>query len=259
MLQRTPVVIASLLTVVFLISARSTGQQVADTLFKATVGSPAYREGTGPTVFIDEGHHNFHTMGGRYLPFARFLQKDGYVVKPHRGRFAQAELGRAKILVISNALARENENDWTLPTPSAFDSAEIAAVRDWVHDGGSLLLIADHMPFPGAAGPLAAEFGILTGNGFALERGTENGRMRFTRSDGSLSDHPITRGRNAAERVDSVFSFTGQAFRLDGRGEALMTLGPNVELLMPEVAWQFSRLTPPAARGPSSRPVNSSF
>ncbi len=219
-------------------------QQEADTLFKASVGTPAYKQGAGPTVAIDEGHHNFHTMTRRYLAFARLLQKDGYVVKPHSGRFTVNSLAGVQILVISNALAKENEDDWNLPTPSAFDSAEIAVVRDWVKEGGSLMLIADHMPFPGAAGPLAAKFGILMGNGFAFEAGTENGRMRFSRSDGSLADHPITRGRSASEHVDSVIAFTGQAFRMEGTGNALMTLGANTELLMPQVAWQFSRLTP---------------
>jgi len=183
-------------------------------------------------------------MNGRYLAFARLLHKDGYVVKPQRGRFTRTDLDRAAILVVSNALAKENEDDWNLPTPSAFDSAEVATVRDWVKDGGSLWLIADHMPFPGAAGLLAAEFGILMRNGFALDTRTEDGRMRFTRSDGSLADHPITRGRNPSERIDSVIAFTGQAFRLEGAGEPLMTLRRNVVLLMPEVAWQFSKLTP---------------
>jgi hypothetical protein len=183
-------------------------------------------------------------MDGRYLAFARLLQKDGYVVKPQRGRFTRTDLDRATILVVSNALSKENEDDWNLPTPSAFDSAEIATVRDWVKDGGSLWLIADHMPFPGAAALLASEFGILMGNGFALDARTEDGRMRFTRSDGSLADHPITRGRNPSECIDSVIAFTGQAFRLEGAGEPLMTLRRNVVLLMPEVAWQFSKLTP---------------
>lgn len=236
--------ICSSLIAVTLATTRLVAQQVADTLYRANVSSPAYKDGTGPTVLIDEGHHNFHTMSGRYLVFARLLQRDGYVVKPSRGSFTMPGLRGAKILVISNALAKENEDDWNLPTPSAFDSAEIVAVRDWVTNGGSLLLIADHMPFPGAAGLLADEFGILMGNGFALEAGTESGRMRFTRSDGSLADHPITRGRNASEHIDSVIAFTGQAFRLGGPGDALMTLGPNIQLLMPEVAWQFSKLTP---------------
>ncbi len=235
---------SSLLVAVLVLSAGSQAQQVADTLFSPTVGTPAYARGSGPTIFIDEGHHNFHTMEGRYLAFARLLQKDGYVVKPHLGRFAPGGLVGARILVISNALAAENEDDWNLPTPSAFDSAEIATVRNWVNDGGSLLLIADHMPFPGAAGSLAAEFGVLMGNGFAFHAGSEDGRMRFGRSDGSLADHPITRGRNSSERVDSVIAFTGQAFRLEGGGGALMRLGRDVVLLMPEVAWQFSKLTP---------------
>jgi hypothetical protein len=244
MLHRVTAFVSSLLFTFLILATQSPAQQIADTLFKANVGSPAYNEGAGPVVLIDEGHHNFHTMEGRYLPFTRLLQKDGYVVEPLRQRFTVAGLGRAKILVIANALAGENENDWNLPTPSAFDSAEISTVRNWVKDGGSLWLIADHMPFPGAAGPLAQEFGILMGNGFAMDAKTEDGRMRFARSDGSLADHPITRGRNASERVDSVIAFTGQAFRLDGTGEVLMTLGPNVVLLMPEVAWQFSKLTP---------------
>ncbi len=222
----------------------SIAQQIADTLFKPRVSSAAFKEGAGPSVLIDEAHHNFHTMQGRYLAFTRLLHKDGYVVNPQRTRFTRTDLDRAKILVIANALAKENEDDWNLPTPSAFDSTEIVTIRDWVSDGGSLWLIADHMPFPGAAESLAAQFGILMGNGFALDAGTEKGLMRFTRSDASLADHTITRGRNPSERVDSVIAFTGQAFRVNGPGEALMTLQRNVVLLMPQVAWQFSKLTP---------------
>lgn len=244
MSPRIAALLSCLLVAVIIVADRSVAQQVADTLFKANVGSPAYTDAAGPIVVLDEGHHNFHTMEGRYLPFARLLQQDGYVVKPHRGRLDPSDLRGVTILVIANALAKENEGDWNLPTPSAFDTAEIAAVRNWVNGGGSLMLIADHMPFPGAAGLLASEFGVLMGNGFAVDAGTESGRVRFSRSDGSLADHPITRGRNASEVVDSLIAFTGQAFRLDGAGDALMKLGPNVVLLMPEVAWQFSKLTP---------------
>ena len=227
-----------------ILSAPLTAQQIPDTLFSPNIGLPAFKEGTGPTVLIDGGHHNFHTMEGRYLAFARILQRDGYIVRSQHARFTRTDLDHCEILVISNALAKENENDWSLPTPSAFDSDEIVVVRSWVNDGGSLWLIADHMPFPGAAGRLAAEFGILMGNGFALDPRTENGRMRFTRREGTLADHPITRGRNSSERIDSVISFTGQAFRLEAPGDNLMTLGHEIILLMPQVAWQFSRLTP---------------
>jgi len=222
----------------------STAQQVADTLFVPAVAAPAFNEGAGPTVLIDEGHHNFHTMNGRYLPFARLLQRDGYVVKRLEGRLTRLDLDRANILVISNALAKENEDDWNLPTPSAFDSAEIEVVRNWVNGGGSLWLIADHMPFAGAAELLAAEFGILMGNGFALKGEELDGRICFSRAAGTLAEHPITQGRNLVEHIDSVTTFTGQAFRLESAGEGLMMFGHDVVLLMPEVAWQFSKLTP---------------
>jgi hypothetical protein len=233
-----------LLVASVVLSTSSKAQQVADTLFNPKVGTPAFIEGTGPTVLIDEGHFNFHTMNGRYLPFARLLQKDGYIVKPLCGKFTRPGLDGAKILVVSNALAKENEDDWILPTPSAFDSGEVETVRNWVQGGGSLWLIADHMPFAGAAESLAAEFGILMGNGFALDRAALDGRICFSRPAGTLATDPITEGRNPSERIDSVTAFTGQAFRLEGDGEGVMTLGHDVVLLMPEVAWQFSKLTP---------------
>lgn len=220
------------------------GQQVADTLFVPQVGDPAHPRGQGPVVLIDEAHHNFHTAGGRYLAFARTLERDGYTVQANTVPFTRAALGKARILVVANALAAENETDWVLPTPSAFDSAETAAVQQWVREGGSLLLIADHMPFPGAAEELAAAFDVYMCNGFAMIDGGDSGRITFTRAAGTLADHPITRGRNAGERVDTVTAFTGQAFRVVGPGAPLLTLDKRIVLLLPEVAWQFSKLTP---------------
>jgi hypothetical protein len=228
---------------------QAVSQQVADSSFIYPIAAPAYPSGGGPKVLIDEAHNNFHTMSGRFLAFARLLRSDGYVVAANGSKFTRGALDGARILVISNALAPENaDGEWSLPTPSAFDSAEIAAVREWVWEGGSLWLIADHMPFPGAAGVLAAEFGVLMSNGFATDENEQDGRMLFsrtgdTRKGGTLADHPITGGRNDAERVDSIVSFTGQAFRLDAPGAPLMTLGRGNVLLLPEVAWQFSRLT----------------
>jgi hypothetical protein len=241
---RRTLLLAALVPAAFLFHQRLCAQQIPDTLFNPKVGAPAFDPGTGPTVLIDEGHHNFHTMEGRYLTFARLLRRDGCVVRPLRGRATEEALAEARILVISNALAAENETEWTLPTPSAFDSAEVAAIRGWVGRGGSLWLIADHMPFPGAAGALASEFGVLMGNGFALDPGAQDGRLVFTRASGLLADHPITKGGSAAERVDSVVSFTGQAFRMENGGGELLTIGRNVVLQMPSAAWQFSRLTP---------------
>ncbi|HEU4882721.1 MAG TPA: DUF4350 domain-containing protein [Longimicrobium sp.] len=226
------------------VAAPAGAQQVADSAFAPAITRPAFAEGAGPLVLVDEAHTNFHTTDGRYYTFAQTMRRDGYVVRGLRTPFTRQALAGARVLVIANALHPSNAQNWALPTPSAFTPDEIAAVEAWVREGGSLVLIADHMPMPGAAGDLAAAFGVAMGNGFAFDSTEQVSTMRFTRGEGSLADHAITRGRDAAERVDSVFAFTGQAFRVTAPGaEPLMTLGPGSVLLLPEVAWQFSAQT----------------
>lgn len=117
-------------------------------------------------------------------------------------------------------------------------------MHDWVENGGSLLLIADHLPFGGAAADLAASFGVGFTNGFVLDSSTTRGLITVRRGDGSLASHPITNGRNAAERVDSVTTFTGQGFPLPAGGTALITVRPGWVLFLPDTAWRFSSATP---------------
>lgn len=220
-------------------------QQVADTSFKPPIEKPAYRPDEGPLVLIDEAHFNFHTAGGRYQPFAELLKRDGYVVKPSKSRFSKEALKGARILVIANSLAERNaQGDWSLPTPSAFSEEEIAAVREWVKNGGSLLLIADHMPFPGAAEKLATAFGVEFNNGFALDPQAQGAPLVFRRSDGSLKDDAITKGRTSDETIDSVTTFTGSAFKLSKGARPLLVFKSPVISLMPPVAWQFKPDTP---------------
>src|ERR1700754_915223 len=123
----------------------SSAQQVADTAFSPPVAHPAYKEGLGPLILLDEAHENFHTANGRYMAFAKLARRDGYRVVGNSTRFSAASLKGARILVIANALNKRNAGggaNWRLPTPSAFEPEEIAAVRDWVRGGGSLMLIA---------------------------------------------------------------------------------------------------------------------
>ena len=224
--------------------SRISAQQMADTSFYAEIENPAYPVGTGPIVLVDEAHNNFHTAEGRYLAFATLLRRDGYVVHGSSVPFTSERLDQADILVISNALHERNVEDWSLPTPSAFTDTEIEAVRAWVQVGGSLMLIADHMPMPGAAQSLAAAFGVEFLNGFAFESATETGGpIVFRRSDGSLESHWVTEGRDSNERVDSVASFTGQAFRAGAGANPLMIFRSEAVSLNPRVAWRFTEDT----------------
>ena len=224
-------------TLIFaLATVASLAQQVPDQSFDPPVPSPAYAEGRGPVVFVDEGHNNFHTAGGRYQAFAKLLRRDGYRVEPSAAPFTAEHLSRADILVISNALAVENVGNESLPNPSAFTSDEIAAVRAWIEGGGSLLLIADHMPWAGCATDLGRALGVHFTNGFI------RGILTFEPGMG-LADHPITRGRNEKERIDAVTTFTGSAFRME-RGKPLLTFVESTESLNPKVPWQFDADTP---------------
>jgi len=220
-------------------------QQVADSAFAPLLGPPAYPAGRGPRVALDEAHHNFHTLDGRYLTFGLVLADDGFDVVPNREPFGAATLEGVDVLVVSNALHERNAGeDWSLPTPSAFTTEEISILRTWVEEGGALLLIADHMPFAGAAGELASAFGFELLNGFATPGDGNTGPLVFRRSDGSLTDHGVTRGASAGLRVDSVASFTGEAFRIPAGATSLLTLPAGTVSLNPDTAWVFHDATP---------------
>ena len=226
-------------------------QQVVDTTFVPRLrGAPTYGRGKGPVVLIDQAHNNFHTASGGYAPFRKLLEADGFVVRPSASRFDSASLAGARVLVIANAVSAQNRRreGWRLPSHSAFDAAEIASIASWIRRGGSVLLIADHMPFAGAADSLANALGVFFANGFAMPGtpGTRPGEIVFRRGSG-LVRHVITDGRSASERVDSVVSFTGSAFRLGASvtdAAPLMRLPAGTRVRMPLVAWEFSDSTP---------------
>ncbi len=215
------------------------GQQVADTAFTFPINKPMYPKGAGPVITLDEAHFNFHTLDGRYYTFGKLLESDGYVLRPGREPFNPASLSKTRILVIANALA--DNGPWRLPTRPAFTEQEAEAVQTWVKAGGRLFLIADHMPFPAAAAPIASVFGFNLINGFAMRR--DNRPEYFTRQGENLTSNPITNGRNKSEQIDSIRFFTGQGFIAPKAATPICVLGPEYDVLLPTVAWEFGDTT----------------
>jgi hypothetical protein len=237
-------------------------QQVPDRDFRPPIARPAYETAKGPRLCLDEAHHNFHTLADRFWAFGELARRDGFRTGPLTVRFSASVLAACDLLVISNA--QPSSDDWLTyptPTPSAFADAEIAAVRAWVEGGGRLLLIADHMPFAGAAAKLAGAFGASFTDGFAYkaapadapEAAIESARATptlFVPADGTLPAHPITRGRDSTERVTQVRSFTGQAFQVEGSSaEPVLVLPSDFVVLEPRYAWQFDATTRQRAVG----------
>jgi len=216
-MKRFATLIAVIPLAAILLLSVSRAQQVADPNFDAKVAHPAYTK-NGPKLLFDEAHNNFHTAGGRYKPFADLITNDGYQVTPNKEKFSPQILKGFDILVISNALGAERMNMPDAGNP-AFTEAECDAVRDWVKAGGALLLIADHAPMGAANQILADRFGVDMSKKFTIDKenydkeSNNPGFIVYTRESGRLADHPVTRGRNNAERVNKIITFTGQSLK----------------------------------------------
>lgn len=216
------VILLSLLAAASAIDGAAQRQSV-DATADTSVARPAFPAGTGPSVKIDQGHRNRHTLATGYAPFATLLGNDGYRLAAHDGAFSAASLAGTDILVIANANGPERGS-------TAFTEAEIAAVKAWVEGGGSLLLVADHTPFSNAAMQLGEALGFTFREGFALHPGQRN-RDIFRRGAG-LADHPITRGAGGDPAVEAIQTFTGSAFTAPA-AQPLITLGAGFVMINP--------------------------
>ncbi len=92
-------------------------QQVPDGAFRLVLSGPEHTRGPGPVVKVDEGHHNFHTLGGGYCILGRLLRGGRLPGGPHARRFEPNSLAGTDVLVIANALNQWNEDDWNTPQP----------------------------------------------------------------------------------------------------------------------------------------------
>jgi hypothetical protein len=202
------------------------GGQQSDPTFDTKVARPSYTT-EHPRVLFDEAHHNFHTTDGRYKPFAEVIANDGFKVIPNKQKFTKDLLSKGEILIIANALGADGMGA-NGASNSAFTEAECNAVREWVQEGGSLLLITDHAPFGSAAQSLANRFGVDMSKGYTADPSNSEGgetSLVFTRKNNLLGDHPIMKGRDDSERINRIQTFTGQSLKGPAGSVAILKLG----------------------------------
>mgnify|MGYP000101850099 CR=1 FL=1 len=230
--------------------------------YTVTVDKPLYKAGQGPRVTIDEAHHNYQTIADRFQGFANLLTADGARVLPNRSAFSAETLAQTDVLVICNALSAKNAqekatiNKWALPAPEALTDDEIEAITTWVKNGGSLLLIADHMPFPNAVDKLASSLGIAMGDNFAFDAAFtyKPGDMNLIKfyekqpatNTGKLHSNAVVRGRNPSEHIPFVVTFTGSAFRVKPGAQftPVLELGEGTNVAWPSDHADISMKTP---------------
>ncbi|ATQ44360.1 DUF4350 domain-containing protein [Caulobacter mirabilis] len=208
-------------------------QQEPDAAADVSVTRPAWPAGAGPVAALDEGHRNFHTLDGRYGPFAALLRSDGYQVRAARGPITAESLKGVRVLMIANARAPEGSS-------SAFTLEEIAMLKAWVGQGGSLLLIADHMPFAGAATTLGQAFGFTFEDGYTQIPREGPLPDIFTPGQG-LGRHAVTTGRSASERIDELATFTGSAFTAPAGAVPILTLPAGSKAIKPDAEGRIVR------------------
>jgi hypothetical protein len=231
--------------IVLTIPLSATEQQTASTVeplrnvdrdFKPDIDDPAYPPGKGPVFLVDEAHNNFHTSVGLYYPFAKLAEGDGYTVKRGLKKISAKLLNDCRIYVIADAQPPEKKGD-----PPTFSKEEVKILHSWVKEGGSLFLITDHMPDPGAIEALAASFGIVVSNGYAI-KGPPPGPAEpliFNKKTGTLGKCAVIKGRNPSESVNSIATFAGSAFQADKNLIPVLIFGNGVRTWIPEKYWEF--------------------
>jgi hypothetical protein len=206
----------------------SFAQQRADLDYDTKVATPAYEE-RHPAVLFDEAHHNLHTMGGLYKPFADLISHDGYRVEDNHKPFSKDVLAPHQILIIACATGAERGRPGA--AHPAFTAAECQAVEAWVKQGGSLLLITDHYQFGAAAQTLGKQFGVEMSQGQATDPLNSSpgvpARLIFSRENGLLGDHPIVRGRGPSEQLNFVVTYSGQSLTGPQESVPFLRLGDS--------------------------------
>ena len=234
---------ALLSPVLLTITILAYGQPRIDKDFRVEVGSPFFKDGLSPKVLIDEAHNNLHKKETGLHAFTRMMEDDGARVYANDTTFSSVLLQGYDILIIANALHDSNVGNWQNPCPSAFTKEEIDAIEIFVENGGSLLLVADHMPYGGAAQDLGKAFGVKWNNGFVIRRGNPWPPSEFDRSNNTLLDSPVTMDSEYAKHISHIASFTGSAFKPPRGAKSFMVYNDSHRVLMPDVAWQFSKKT----------------
>ena len=209
------------------------GQNGADPNFNPNVARPAYRT-LPPKVLLDEAHNNADTSRGSYKPFADLIKSDGYRVVPNTRRFSSQTLTGYKVLVVVNPADPPGQTGG-----SSFSDAELDAVVGWVKRGGSLLLISDHARFSVVSSVLSRRFEVDITNGYTIDpvkynkESEDQTELVFSRDNGLLVEHPITRGRDASEQIRKVITFTGTSLKGPQKSVAFLRLSDTAKDVLP--------------------------
>ena len=100
------------------------------------------------------------------------------------------------------------------------------------------------MPFAGAAYDLGTAYGFEFINGFAFTGEKTWPPSVFSRRDNTLGESTVVNGIRDYEKIDSVATFTGSAFRAPKGAILVFSFLEDDYALLPDTAWRFNTITP---------------
>ncbi|MFV0571131.1 MAG: YybH family protein [Xanthomarina gelatinilytica] len=218
------------------ITLQAFSQQVTDLDFPINIKNPKYQGNKTALIGIDASHNNLHKLDGGFAPYAKLLKADGYQMVAVN-TINQNTLKSLNTLVIANAIHPSNVGNWKRPITNAFSVEEIDLLEKWVSNGGSLMVVADHMPYAGATNELAKKFGFSYEDGFVMSESEIWPPESYSKKQGNLFETPITID------IDSIAGFTGSGLRIPKNAIAIASFPKTHQLLIPEEAWQFETNT----------------
>jgi hypothetical protein len=233
----------TVLALICLLSSCASHQK-PDDKFDVSVKAPTFKE-HHPMVLFDEAHNNIHTSTGTYRPFVNLITNDGCIVKPNSNPFTKTSLTGYDILIISNAKGGKHDFKYR----PAFTDLECKAVKEWVIQGGSLLLIADHYPMGSAAENLAQQFGVHMYNGETSDsihfegNSSFRDKLVFSRENELLLENEISRGRNQSEMLTKIVSDRGQSLSIPDSAIVILKLSPSSYHALPDSTWDIGTTT----------------
>lgn len=211
-------------------------QQRVDLDFKIKLSKPHYEGQTTALIGIDGAHNNFHQLDGSFAPFGKLMRADGYQLTAIDSITAD-NLKPLNTMVIVNAIHKSNVGNWRRPIANAFTEKDINILEEWVKNGGSLLVIADHMPCAGATSELALAFGFEYKDGFVMGKKQKWPPETYSKAKGNLFETEITKD------IDELAGFTGSGLLVPTDAIPIAVFPKNHMLLLPEVAWEFNKST----------------
>lgn len=210
-----------------------------DSSFDASIICPKYKRQTGPHILIDAGHHNFIVEMGLIKPFVDLASNDGYKTSIDSGAFTPAYLAKYQIVLITPAMPFKLGSKKDITDENTFTSQELETLRNWVSNGGSLIILSEHAPIDKSMTPLLNTFGIQSSVGAVydpincdttIKLSLYETILKFTKSNKLLNrNHPITTGAKKKEIIQNIETYTGCA--LSGSNyTTILKLGPTATI-----------------------------